>query len=470
MQNNRIRILVLLCQLVLVAAVHCCACFGQAVPFAQNGTLKMLYDTRMHPQAIEYDGIVYIVWRGEKGFPYIVSYDLDSRKFSDPFMLLKGMEDKVDAQRYARDHHYSPVIWIDSERCFHVLSGCHGSSGGVHLSSTKPRDMTRWEERPSVSDSVSYPQVHRVYGGKTLIYFRHRGHLGSWTYGISSDSGRTWVGPKNHVVDLDAEPQRGFRADDAASYHNTCISQDGSTLHVAFVWMVEGHNAASEDRPFLYSRYKGMLQRHPYSFTRYNLYYIKIDLPTGEVFNYAGTELPTPINKKTADQHCLVWDTDERVAAVPPSIYLDENDEPCFLLAVSEETPYKCWFYFVRYRNGQWVRTRVARTPHPFNSGLLDRSADGVFKAYVLTGDGESISDKDMDLYGWGERVEEWVSDDNGRNWKPGKDLTPIKGYRYQNVKSVSRAQSGIVKDLVLFYGWPADDGDGTAFLWDNTE
>jgi hypothetical protein len=97
-----------LCPLGLVASVamaQCCACFAQAVPFAENGTLKMLYDNRMHPQAVEYDGSVYIVWRGEKGFPYIIAYDLGGRTFSKPFMLLTGMQDQVDARKYENWFH-----------------------------------------------------------------------------------------------------------------------------------------------------------------------------------------------------------------------------------------------------------------------------------------------------------------------------------------------------------------------------
>ena len=115
MKKNKTRELLLLSLASCVVIVQGCACFAGAVPFADNGTLKMLYDNRMHPQALEHDGSVYIVWRGEKGFPYIISYDLESRKFSRPSMLLAGMEEKVDAQKYKKDHHFSPVIWIDSE-------------------------------------------------------------------------------------------------------------------------------------------------------------------------------------------------------------------------------------------------------------------------------------------------------------------------------------------------------------------
>jgi len=457
-----------LSQVCFVVIAQCGSWFAKAVGFAENGGLKMLYDSRMHPQAVEYDGSVYIVYRGEKGLPYIISYGLESRRFSKPFMLLTGMEDKVDANRYARDHHFSPVIWIDGKGYFHVLSGCHGNTperyrSGNQVISTKPGDITQWEMITTpINVSVNYPKAYPIYDNKTLVYFRDGGHLGAWTYRISSDGGKTWVSPANPPVDLDAKPQDGLIADHAGSYHTARVSKDGRTLHVAFVFSQTDY---SKDEPSpVNSRYNMKLGRE----SRYNLYYIKVDLPSGKVFNYNGKELATPVRKMLADRDCLIWDTQERVVAIGASIYLDEDDRPYFLLPVSEETPYKCRFYFVRYQNDQWVKTAIARTPHPFNACHLDRSEDGLFKAYLVTGEGENISAEEMDRYGWGDRIEEWISDDNGENWKLSKDLTPTKGYKYQNIKFVSRNVGGITGDIILFYGWQDTDRYGTAFLLDN--
>ncbi|MDA2928666.1 BNR repeat-containing protein [Acidobacteria bacterium AH-259-O06] len=456
MKRKRTRELFLWSLNFCVLIVQCCAGFAQAIPFADNGALKMFYDNRMYPQAVEYEKSVYIVWRGHKGFPYIISYDLESRRFLKPFMLLTGMEDQVDAKKYKKDHHYAPVTWVDSKGYVHVLFGCHVSAG-VHLISKRPGDITQWQEGSAVSDTLSYPKVHQIHDNKTLIYFRQGGHLGSWKYRISSNRGRTWVGPNNSLVDLNTEPQDGLLADHAGSYHTTHVSKDGRMLHVAFIWKVE--------EPVLNSRYNSMLTDHT---QRYNLYYLKVDLPSGKAFNYNGKELASPVNKAAADRECLIWDTQERVVAVGPSIYLDENDQPYFLLPVSDETPYKCRFYFVRRQNDQWVKTAIAPTSHPFNACHLHRSEDGLFKAYLVTGEGENISEEEMERYGWGDRVQEWVSDDNGENWKLSKDLTPVIGHKYQNIKFVSQSVRGITRDILLFYGWQDSNGDGTGFLWDN--
>ena len=120
-----------------------------------------------------------------------------------------------------------------------------------------------------------------------------------------------------------------------------------------------------------------------------------------------------------------------------------------------------------RRSKDRWIKTAIARTSHPFNSCHLDRAAAGTFKAFLVRGEGESHSEDDMDSYGWGTKVEEWVSDRSGENWELVRDLSPKPGYKYQNIQFVSRELRKRVKDLFLFYGWQSAFGSGTAFLWD---
>ena len=73
----------------------------------------------MNPQALERNEDVYIVWRGNGGYPYIISYDLKSRKFSKPYQLPCEPNSSLD-QKIKKDHHYSPVIWADGKGHLHV--------------------------------------------------------------------------------------------------------------------------------------------------------------------------------------------------------------------------------------------------------------------------------------------------------------------------------------------------------------
>jgi len=425
------------------------------IPFADNGGLKMLYDNRQYPHAVALDGKMHVVWRGMDGLPYCSYFDLQTRAFSKPVLLTEGYEDEIDARKYERDHHFAPVIWSDQEGYLHTLFGCHRTTG-IHLVSEEPGDSTRWRRGIDFSESISYPKIHRIYNNKTLVYTRYSGHLGFWQYHVSNDGGNTWQGGGRPVVNLGAEPQDGLHAAFSGSYNTTAVSEDGARLHVAFIWKVED--------PLYNQRYDAFLNDH---LQRYNLYYLYIDLPTGRGYNIDGEEIELPVRKKVADEKCLVWDTKERVAAVGPSICLDERGQPTFLLPVSEESPTDSSFYFVSRKMGKWNKTRITQTLHPFNASCLQLDDQGTFRAFMITGSGVSIDTKGMNEYGWGQRVEEWISDDQGATWRLKRDLTPVPGIRYQNIQFVSDGLERERDDLFLFYGWPNADSPGTGYLWD---
>ncbi len=72
-----------------------------------------------------------------------------------------------------------------------------------------------------------------------------------------------------------------------------------------------------------------------------------------------------------------------------------------------------------------------------------------------------------MDGYGWGQRVEKWMSKDGGENWDLVRDLTPVPGLRYQNIQFVSDGLTSEFDDLFLFYGWEDTNSPGIGYLWD---
>jgi hypothetical protein len=465
MKANRNRKLFLLSLASCVVIVQCCACFARAVPFADNGTLKMLYDNRMHPQALEHDGSVYIVWRGEKGFPYIISYDLESREFSRPSMLLAGMEEKVDARKYKKDHHFSPVIWIDSEGYFHVLSGCHRTPG-THLISKQfgsiGSSLDSWDTVAQIAPGISYPTIFSIHDDKELIYYRTGGHTSSWTYRITDDNGKTWTGPSRDVTDMDINGRTEW-----SSYQTTLPSRDGRFLHVAFITYDD--NKSDDPTRFYNPRYDQEVENE----WKYNLYYVKIDLQAHDVTNFDGESMKTPIDIDQADAKCRIWDTKWRGAGVPPTILLDENGDPAFLHVLSEETLEDHQYYYVRRADGKWKQTPIAPSNHQWNSCHLARDDDGTLRAFLIVGVGYLDTGGYMDRYGGG-AVEEWVSADKGNTWKEQRDLAPEEsrypGWKHNNIQPVTRPDGSFVDGLILFYGWQDSNGDGTAFLLDDRE
>ena len=210
---------------------------AQTVPIAEDGGLKMVYDNRMYPQAVERDGLITFVWRGKDGMPHIRTYDPTRRRLSPAVMVLEGMTAGLNLKKFRKDHHYAPVLWSDGGGYWHMLLGCHVSEG-IHLVSTEPGRVEEWRRSTPIGPSMSYPKVHRIYDNRTLIYFRNGGHLGFWTYRISADDGRTWAGPGKPPVDLDAAPQDGRMASHAGSYHTTRVSADGG----CFTWRSSGRS------------------------------------------------------------------------------------------------------------------------------------------------------------------------------------------------------------------------------------
>lgn len=462
---------------------------SKAVTIATDGHLKMLYDNRMHPAAIGHDGQIYITWRGDKGYPQVRSYDLESREFSDQVNILTGLEDVFDVEKYTRDQHYNPVIWKASDNHFNIIAGCHGNSPRRYsdcdkMRSKKPGDINSgWEKVDStINISVNYPKAYRIFNDQTLMHFRNGGHLGSWTYRVSPDGTYNWKGPENDLVDLNGmDPYEtpmpaGMDCLDyhAGSYHSIRISHDGKTMHNSFVWAQQDFEDAECNAP-LNMRY-GPEARDTTGDNRYNMYYTRVDLTTGKAYNYAGKELKTPIRRAVADADAKIYDSDERIFAVAPSMSLGKDNKVAFLGAVSEETAYRSWFVFFYYKDGEWKNTKIARTSHVFNASLLRQHENGDYTALLIVGEGEakienrSKEKRNLSRYGWGDRVEEWISKDGGQTWTLNRDITPIKGFRYQNIKRVAAGIGESLNNIILFHGWPSDGkpGSGHAFLLDD--
>lgn len=130
-----------------------------------------------------------------------------------------------------------------------------------------------------------------------LLRERASGILGFGTYRITADGGRTWHGPAEPVVDMDAPPQDGPMAGHAGSHHTTRVGPDGRTQQVAFSWKFED--------PLASERYRRVL--HDYT-RRHNLYCHRRDLLTGQVFTAAGRCPPRPVSFGVDRRQCLVWD------------------------------------------------------------------------------------------------------------------------------------------------------------------
>ena len=425
---------------------------GEILTFGVNGKRNMLYDARQRPQSVLLHGRVYIVFNADatatknnkgRACPMLITYDPQTHRFTEPV----GIGPKHS------DHHFSPIIWADESDYLHVLHGCHRTPG-THLISTKPvvagASTVRWKEAPQIAPKLSYQTVYRVYDEKEVIAYRTNGHTSSWTYRVSEDNGKTWVGPRQDVIDLDIKGRT-----DWSSYRTALPSKDGRYLHMVYTDYDDYITELTPDR--LYNpRYDRVVGND----WKYNLHYVKIDLETDEVTNTEGEVLRTPIDLDYSKEKCLIWDTEGRGSGIPPVIALDAEGEPTFLHILSEGDLKEHGYYYVRRENNKWLHTRIHHSNHNWNGGYMFHDANGDIHAYLITGKGY-LKGGYMDDRGGGD-VEEWVSTDKGVSWGRHRDLTPARGqypgWRFNHIQPVVRPDGTRVDGMLLFYGWKDND------------
>ena len=434
----------------------------KVLTFGINGKRNMLYDARQRPQSVFLHGRLYIVYNADatatknhkgKAYPMLITYNPQTRQFTE----------SVRIGPQSSDHHYSPIIWADESDHLHVLHGCHRTPG-IHLISAEPvvagTSTVKWREAPQIAPKLSYPTVFRIYDEKEVMAYRTNGHISSWTYRVSEDNGKTWVGPEHDVIDLDSKGRT-----DWSSYRTALPSKDGRYLHMVYVDYDDFIKELTPDR--LYNpRYKQVVTND----WKYNLSYVKIDLENHEVTNVDGKLLRTPIDLDYSKENCLIWDTKGRGAGIPPVIALDAEGDPTFMHILSEGDLKTHSYYYVRREKSKWVKTRIHSSNHNWNGGYMVHKADGNIHAYLITGD-EYLEGGYMDGRGGGS-VEEWVSMDKGRTWSKHRDLTPDRtqypGWRFNHVQPVVRPDGNRVEGMLLFYGWKDENAPtAKAFLLD---
>lgn len=248
------------------------------------------------------------------------------------------------------------------------------------------------------------------------------------------------------------------------SSYQTCLpGKDGKFLHVAFCYYDDNKKNIREK--FYNPRYNSKDNLN----IKFNLYYVKINLQTYEVKNFAGETLKTPIDLAEANTKCKIWDTEWRGAGVPPDIIIDENNNPAFLHVLSENTPKEFNYYYVRYSN-KWKETVITPSNHKWNSSYLWLNKKGVLHAYLIVGENNSnLKQKSMDRYGGG-KIEEWCSYDKGNTWKKIQDLTPknfeFNGWKFNNIQPIKNPKGNVQEGMLLFYGWKDGEArEAKAFL-----
>ncbi len=424
-----------------------------AKPFALFGAEKMLYDSRMHPQAICDGERIVIAYQagadGVPGHPHVIAYDRAAGRWSEPVRI--GTAAGID-------HHFAPVIWFDRDGALHALYNCHFTPG-MHLVCRRPDRLDTWGPGEPIAESITYPSVWHVAGGRRLMVYRVEGHLGYWVY-RTSDDGNDWS-PERTILDFDLDPTNEIDRW-AGSYVGLCPSRDGRRLHLGLTWWDERSGAHP-----VYRFKRDLL-------TRYHLYYLSLDIDVGTLSTIDGRSLGAPL-KRSAAEACKVLDTGHELTNFP-TVATSPNDEPYLLVPVSEGSPWTCRFEFFRRDGGRWRRTTITRTDNTWSGSRLIIRDDGEIQAHLIVGRGKG----EETFYGGG-TLQEWVSRDVGETWELRRQYVPEPGLFYNNPRPVETLTGEPLADAFVFYGWqgpggvwPTEDCDtetrnrGRAYLWLN--
>lgn len=410
--------------------------------FAAHGCEKMIYDLRMGPQAIMHGQagyFVYLAGTGQQGsvrgpglaHPHIIRRDPDG-DWSAPVRI---------GQAHGPNHHFAPVLWIDRRQHLHVLYNCHFTlNQSCHRVSARPLDITRWREAPLVAPSISYPRIVRLPGGRLLLYYRVLGHMGYWTYRLSNPDNAGWGPPAPPLVDFDHRPD--IPGDEwAGSYHSIALGRDGRSLHVGMVrW---------DERP----RVSPLYGKHVGLWSRYDLYYFRLDLRTGHAFNIAGRQLASPINRADAYRHCLVCDTGEHLTNMP-TLLADPDDRPQFLLPIAGRRLNTCRLWFIRRHGRAWARHPVASTGNLWNAAHMEYAADGSISAFVIVDAPGGSAGREPLFYGGG-LIHEYRSTDGGEHWRRVARIDLPPGFIANNPRPVEDSLGRPLPRTLTFFAWP---------------
>lgn len=430
------------------------------IAFGESGGFKMIYDRRQGPAGLLQGDQLFITYQGATfqdtkkrlwARPLITAIDLDTWTPVPPVVLGPA----------SSNHHHGPVLWLDNDGFLNILAGCH-KSPGLHLQARRKETIgtsqADWTYGRGIASSLSYPTFVPLPGDRTLVYYRTYGHPSSWTYRITQNNGISWEGPPADVVDLDLSD-----ALDWSSYHSVQLDPNGKILHIAFVGYDD--NKAKDAARFYNPRYK---ITSPTGGEKFNLYYIALNVETGEVRNHAGTILDTPIDLAAAEKFCKLLDTDYRYAQLPPRIAFDDASNPVFLHTLSGDTYESFTDTFISFKDGKWHTVSIAENGNGWNNSHLEKRSDGnwyVLRIVSAPGDGDSF----MEKHGGG-RLEEWVSKDKGLHWSfsrhlhPGKEL--YSDWIFNNIQPVTNDKGHVVENLYILYGWPsAKSGQAKGFV-----
>ncbi|WP_395344269.1 BNR-4 repeat-containing protein [Ningiella sp. W23] len=299
--------------------------------FAENGFGEGVAIVQ-HPAGEHINGVTYISYQGPLEDPYVASYNHKTGEWSGPYkagtsILGKDPTGKIDS-------HGKPTMIIDNEGYIHIFYGSHGGVkalhgvnpfGGYHSGenrhavSTKPYDISSWEDLNNLKPFGTYNQAVKMDNGDIYVFSRQGAHRSDWVYEKSTDNGRTFEEPVSFLKHKRRDD--GIGSDSWYPYVSKGLNNE---IVVGFDY----HYCWDRDAP--------RNNRGGHSTERKNLYFVKFDTLSNTWSNVDGDALEIPITKKLADEKALAVNTGD-LWTFNGSTKVDANGNPSIAAYIGED-------------------------------------------------------------------------------------------------------------------------------------
>ncbi|KMT66646.1 BNR-4 repeat-containing protein [Catenovulum maritimum] len=359
---------------------------------------------------------LYITYQGELTDPYIASYDLVTHEWQGPYKAAESTLSKGDRKI---DSHGRPIIEIDSKGHLHLIYGGHGGeredglnpmsidtphAGGrmLHVMSEKPYDISKFVYVDDITPFASYTASEKMANGDIYLFTRAGTHKSPWVY-YKMPAGQsrfekpvifTWpTAQKDNPINVDTFYIKPLRVSD-------------TEIAISSLWhecnFLEYHDKTT--------------------YSRVNVYYMKLDTTTGNMYNAQGEKLPLPITLEIADQKTLAFDSTQREETpfgTDPLILEDGRPAVAYQARTKDYREMR----MVSYNNGQWVHSQPM--PGTTKRSLRDLNNNQIEQIISLEALGSAQAQTNAVVVyrnSKGMTVFATASSQNGRDWQVEKE------------------------------------------------
>ena len=390
--------------------------------FDESGNCTPFYNSKIYPQAIRYNGVVYVVFQGDDKDPYIRAYNIAADTWAGPVKIgTNPLVDNTDGQG-------APAVMVDDSGYIHVAAWCHNTSLKYWISDSS-EDISAFSAQSDITAYASYPRWIKDSSGNLYIFYRgHTADADNYyqSYRVSDDEGDSW-GSENIIIDYGTTPY--------LSYASNC-EYDATNGRIHFGW------SRSDE----------------YDIVRLHIYHAYLKVADSHMYDMAANDLGTTISEAEGDSNCRIVNSgsDERNN---PTLHLDSSGNPYMIYPAEDSATWKCGFVY--YAAGWQSEDMIAtiNDKYSWQDFIVNSSSD--IEAYITVG-GASESSGDMVKYTW-----------DGEDWSLDSTIADAEEvsnpFPYNKPKAVVNCDNSL-RMLFCSTAWGGDEMGGEGEHDDNNK